>query len=143
MVLALWSMPTIQFDVLCPPAAAPEIAGAFQRALDILVSHGRLESGSAREELPGEGIELVDASVDKQLRAVYETDRGTDPDADGATVHRFVIEVAGATSYNSLAMGLSRILTPKVELPKDPVQLEAQDRFETASIYPWVVEVRR
>lgn len=63
--------------------------------------------------------------------------------ADGAETHRYRIDVEGAESLNSLAMGLSRILTPKAELPRDPVMLEDQDRFEAPSIYPWTVEVFR
>lgn len=132
-------MPAIQFDVLCPPAAASEIGDAFQRALDILVRRGKLESGT----VSAEGIMLIDAPVLSQLRQVYETDRGTDPVEDGAEVHRFRIDAAGADSYNRLAMGLSRILTPKAELPRDPAALEQQDQFEVASIYPWIVEVLR
>ena len=53
------------------------------------------------------------------------------------------MEAEGADSVNRLAMGLSRILTPKANLPRDPVALEDQDRFETPSIYPWTVEVLR
>lgn len=132
-------MPTIRFDVLCPPPAAAEIGLAFQRALDILVKRGRLVSGSARSE----GIALVDAPVAAQLASTYEQNRGSDPDEDGAQVHRFSIEAEGASSYNSLAMGLSRILTPKADLPRDPVLLEQQDRFEEPAIYPWTVEVLR
>ena len=56
---------------------------------------------------------------------------------------RYSITPEGADSLNRLAMGLSRILTPKVDLPNDPVMLEDQDRFEAASIYPWTVEVLR
>ena len=56
---------------------------------------------------------------------------------------RFAIQAEGASSYNALAMGLSRILTPKADLPRDPVLLQQQDRFEEAAIYPWTVEVLR
>lgn len=132
-------MPTIRFDVLCPPPAAVDIGAAFQRALDILVKHGRLASGSARSE----GIALVDAPVAAQLASTYEQDRVSDPAEDGAEVHRFAIQAEGASSYNALAMGLSRVLTPKADLPRDPVLLQQQDRFEEAAIYPWTVEVLR
>ena len=132
-------MPAIVFDVLVPPAHAPQIGAAFQRALDILVDRGKLTAGSVREE----GIVLIDAPTSSQLASTYETDRGTDPADDGAEVHRYRIEADGAPSYNQLAMGLSRILTPKAELPKDPAALEQQDRFEVPAIYPWTVEVLR
>lgn len=129
-------MSVIRFDVLVPPAAAGEVKAAFQRALDILVRRGMLASGTV-------GMEQVriDDSVRTQLAETYERDRGEDP--GDAPVHRYRIEVEGAQSLNSLAMGLSRILTPKAELPRDPVMLEDQDRFEAPSIYPWTVEVFR
>lgn len=132
-------MPIIQFDVLVPDAAAPEVGAAFQRALDILVRRGMLTSGTAEHAEPP----LVDATTDAQLREVYRADRGADPDAEGARVHRFLIDVGGADSYNRLAMGLSRVLTPKAELPRDPAALMVQERFEVPSIYPWTVEIRR
>lgn len=132
-------MPVIQFDVLAPPAAAADIGAAFQRALDILVRHGKLVSGDVRED----GVVEVDASVAAQLTSIYEHDRGTDPAADGAAVHRYVIDADGVDSYNRLAMGLSRILTPKASLPHDPVLLEQQEQYELPSIYPWIVAVLR
>ena len=67
--------------------------------------------------------------------------RGEDPAE--AEVFRYSITPEGADSLNRLAMGLSRILTPKADLPRDPVLLEDQDRFESPSIYPWTVEVFR
>ncbi|GAA1179335.1 hypothetical protein CGLAUT_07965 [Corynebacterium glaucum] len=132
-------MPAIVFDVLVPPTAADEVGAAFQRALDILVRRGKLTAGSVVQE----GTLLIDATVHAQLTSTYEADRGTDPADDGAQVHRYVITAEGADSYNRLAMGLSRILTPKATLPNDPAALEQQDQFEVASIYPWTVEVRR
>ncbi len=132
-------MPTIQFDVLVPDPAAAEVAAAFQRALDILVRRGMLSSGAVTHDEPP----LLDDPTLAQLGEVYRADRGTDPDADGARVHRFLIDAAGADSYNRLAMGLSRVLTPKAELPRDPAALMLQERFEVASIYPWTVEIRR
>ena len=44
---------------------------------------------------------------------------------------------------NQLAMGLSRVLTPKAELPNDPVALERQMDFELPAVYPWAAEVLR
>lgn len=126
----------IQFDVLVPPAAAGEVRDAFQRALDILVRREMLASGTVAMQRV-----RIDDSVRAELAETYERDRG-EP-ADGAETHRYRIDVEGAESLNSLAMGLSRILTPKAELPRDPVMLEDQDRFEAPSIYPWTVEVFR
>ena len=129
-------MSVIQFDVLVPPAAAGEVRNAFQRALDILVRRQMLASGTVAMQRV-----RIDDSVRAELAETYERDRG-EP-ADGAETHRYRIDVEGAESLNSLAMGLSRILTPKAELPRDPVMLEDQDRFEAPSIYPWTVEVFR
>ncbi|MHC2848695.1 hypothetical protein ACUXOC_000117 [Corynebacterium mucifaciens] len=129
-------MSVIQFDVLVPPAAAGDVRDAFQRALDILVRRQMLASGTVAMQRV-----RIDDSVRAELAETYERDRG-EP-ADGAETHRYRIDVEGAESLNSLAMGLSRILTPKAELPRDPVMLEDQDRFEAPSIYPWTVEVFR
>ncbi|WP_288864874.1 hypothetical protein [uncultured Corynebacterium sp.] len=129
-------MSMIQFDVLVPPAAAGEVRDAFQRALDILVRREMLASGTVAMQRV-----RIDDSVHAELAETYERDRG-EP-ADGAETHRYRIDVEGVDSLNSLAMGLSRILTPKAELPRDPVMLEDQDRFEAPSIYPWTVEVFR
>lgn len=129
-------MSVIQFDVLVPPAAAGEVRDAFQRALDILVRRDMLASGTVAMQRV-----RIEDSVRAELAETYERDRG-EP-ADGAETHRYRIDVEGAESLNSLAMGLSRILTPKAELPRDPVMLEDQDRFEAPSIYPWTVEVFR
>ena len=129
-------MSVIQFDVLVPPAQAPEVRDAFQRALDILVRREMLTSGTVAMEQV-----RIDDTTHAQLAETYERDRG-EP-ADDGEVHRLRVEAEGADSVNRLAMGLSRILTPKANLPRDPVALEDQDRFETPSIYPWTVEVLR
>lgn len=129
-------MSVIQFDVLVPPAQAPEVRDAFQRALDILVRREMLASGTVAMEQV-----RIDDTTHAQLAETYERDRG-EP-ADDAEVHRLRVEAEGADSVNRLAMGLSRTLTPKADLPRDPVALEDQDRFETPSIYPWTVEVLR
>lgn len=133
-------MPTIQFDVLVPDiAAARAVEDAFVRAVDILVRRGALSRGEVRHE---ENPQLNDGT-DAQLRHAYQEERGEDPDEIGATVHRYLIDSEGASSINQLAMGLSRVLTPKADLPKDPVALERQDDFELPAVYPWAVEVLR
>ncbi|MCT2337871.1 hypothetical protein [Corynebacterium sp. p3-SID1056] len=132
-------MPTIQFDVLVPPAYAGEIAEAFQRALDILVRREKLSSAS----LEAQGPVLLDAHVTAEFARTYESDRGFTADEEGAEVHRYLIQAEGVDSYNRLAMGLSRILTPKADLPRDPVALEQQDRFELPALFPWTVTILR
>ena len=132
-------MPRIQFDVLVPPAHAGKLAEAFQRALDILVHRGKLSAAS----LEAQGPVLIDANVLAELTQTYEDDRGYTADEEGAEVHRFLIDAEGVDSYNRLAMGLSRILTPKADLPRDPVALEQQDRFELPALFPWTVTILR
>ena len=132
-------MPRIQFDVLVPPVHAGKLAEAFQRALDILVHRGKLRAAS----LAAQGPVLIDANVLAELAQTYEADRGYTADEEGAEVHRFLIDAEGVDSYNRLAMGLSRILTPKADLPRDPVALEQQDRFEVPALFPWTVTILR
>lgn len=137
-------MPTIQFDVLVPSdLAAREVEDAFQRAVDILVRREKLTSGSVTHE---SSPQLHDG-IEDQLRQAYREERGEDPDdlrgGGAASVHRYLIEAEGAPSMNQLAMGLSRVLTPKADLPRDPVALERHMDFELPAVYPWVVEVLR
>ena len=57
---------------------------------------------------------------------------------------RFVISAPDFTgSVNQLAMRLSRILTPAVNLPPDRVLLENELDFEVPAIYPWIVQAER
>lgn len=131
-------MPMIQFDVLVPDdAAGKQVEDAFAKAVEILVRHERLTSGSVTRETEPD----VHEDMLAQLRRVYEEERGEEP--GDAVVHRYFIVAEGASSLNQLAMGLSRVLTPKAELPNDPVALERQMDFELPAVYPWAVEVLR
>lgn len=134
-------MPSIQFDVLVPDdSAAREVEAAFARAVEILVRRGMLIDGSVTHA----GIPELHGDIEEQLRHAYREERGEDPaEAPDAAVHRYVIDASGASSMNQLAMGLSRVLTPKADLPRDPVALERQSDFELPAVYPWVVEVLR
>lgn len=131
-------MPTIQFDVLVPDdAAGKQVEEAFSRAVEILVRHERLTSGSVeRDKDPNVHEDMV-----AQFRRAFEEERGEEP--GDAIVQRYLISAEGASSVNQLAMGLSRVLTPKAELPNDPVALERQMDFELPAVYPWAVEVLR
>lgn len=131
-------MPTIQFDVLVPDdAAGKQVEDAFASAVEILVRHERLTSGEVTRDVVPEVREDTLA----QLRQAFEAERGEEP--GDAIVQRYLITAEGASSMNQLAMGLSRVLTPKAELPKDPVALERQLDFELPAVYPWAVEVLR
>lgn len=131
-------MPTIQFDVIVPDdAAGKQVEEAFSRAVEILVRHERLTSGSVeRDKDPNVHEDMV-----AQFRRAFEEERGEEP--GDAIVQRYLISAEGASSMNQLAMGLSRVLTPKAELPNDPVALERQMDFELPAVYPWAVEVLR
>ena len=132
-------MAIIQSHVLAPDASAEKLAEAYQRAIDILVRREKLTAGNVvytpHVALPSE--------VTEELEATYVQDRQVSAEEEGAALQRYDIEVEGARSLNSLAMGLSRILTPRAQLPSDPVALEQQDQFETPALYPWTVEVFR
>lgn len=131
-------MPTIQFDVLVPDdAAGKHVENAFASAVEILVRHERLTSGEVTRDVAPDVREDTLA----QLRQAFEEERGEEP--GDAIVQRYLITAEGASSMNQLAMGLSRVLTPKAELPKDPVALERQLDFELPAVYPWAVEVLR
>lgn len=131
-------MPTIQFDVLVPDdAAGKQVEDAFASAVEILVRHERLTSGEVTRDV----APAVREDTLVQLRQAFEEERGEEP--GDAIVQRYLITAEGASSMNQLAMGLSRVLTPKAELPKDPVALERQMDFELPAVYPWAVEVLR
>lgn len=131
-------MPTIQFDVLVPDdAAGKQVEDAFASAVEILVRHERLTSGEVTRDVAPDVREDTLA----QLRQAFEEERGEEP--GDAIVQRYLITAEGVSSMNQLAMGLSRVLTPKAELPKDPVALERQLDFELPAVYPWAVEVLR
>lgn len=133
-------MPSIQFDVLIPDTpenAATDLVSAFERAMAILEKREMLSNPQVAHT-PGQ---QCDDFTLKQLREVYEDERGEDPDE--ASMHRIIIVAEDVRSYNQLAMGLSRILTPKADLPQDPIALERETDFEQPSIYPWTVEILR
>lgn len=132
-------MPAIQFDVLIPLDTAPELHGAFDRAVERLLDAGKLTAGTVTcEPNPtlGEGIE-------EQLRTIYR-DEHEDAELENARVHRYLIAVEGVQgSVNALTMAFSRLLTPPADLPSDPVLLENEQAHEVPATYPWTVEIRR
>ena len=84
-------MPTIQFDVLVPPADATTVRDTFQNALDILADKDKITSGAVTmQEAPD-----VDDAVVQQLHANHRNDHDGAELAD-ATVHRYQIVVDGA-----------------------------------------------
>ncbi|GAB3940885.1 hypothetical protein [Corynebacterium tapiri] len=131
-------MPTIRFDVLAPDDAAAEIRAAFENAGRILCEHKRLHS----YDLSYEDAPQVSEQLTQQLWEVYEREHA---EVDqNARVRSLSIEATGESlSYNELAMSLARILTPRADLPNDPVALENELAFEIPAAYPWSVEILR
>ncbi|AWB81629.1 hypothetical protein C3B44_04005 [Corynebacterium yudongzhengii] len=134
-------MPIIQFDVLIPNEhsdSPQKVADAFRLALKILVDKGELSSG----EVTHEQVDDVHEAVVTELRDVYTREHGKEPGA--ASMHRYSVKAHGeAISYNQLAMGLSRVLTPQASLPGDRVAEERHEDFEIPAFYPWTVDIRR
>ncbi|MFC6145442.1 hypothetical protein [Corynebacterium nasicanis] len=126
-------MPAIQFDVLIPDTAAPELQGVFENAMRRLVDAGKLSAA----EVTHDHAPALYEGVEEGLRQ----DRD---DLHDAQVHRYLIRVEGQTgSLNQLAMVLSRFLTPQADLPGDAVLLEQEENYEVDATYPWAVEIRR
>lgn len=133
-------MPTIHFDVLIPFAEAETVRDTFQNALDILADKQKITSGTVTlQDNPQVAEEVVE-----QLRANHRAEHEGAELADAA-VYRYNIAVEGAvSSYNQLAMGLSRVLTPAATLPNDPAaEVSREVEFEVPATYPWTVEIRR
>ncbi|WP_297190696.1 hypothetical protein [uncultured Corynebacterium sp.] len=129
-------MATITFDVYMPAGHTRALRSAFlQTARDL---PGVADSRVSVNILPDPALpqEVVD-----QLAATY---RPVGEDAGEVGVTRFVISAPDLTSsVNQLAMRLSRLLTPAVNLPADRVLLDNELDFEVPAIFPWMVQVER
>lgn len=133
-------MATITFDVYMPAEKTRELRSAFLRTARDLpgVADTRVSVNILPDpELPAEVVD--------QLVATYRPSETADEkDEDQPGVTRFVISAPDFTgSVNQLAMRLSRILTPAVNLPPDRVLLENELDFEVPAIYPWIVQAER
>ena len=133
-------MATITFDVYMPAEKTRELRSAFLRTARDLpgVADTRVSVNILPDpELPAEVVD--------QLVATYRpTETADEKVEDQPGVTRFVISAPDFTgSVNQLAMRLSRILTPAVNLPPDRVLLENELDFEVPAIYPWIVQAER
>lgn len=131
-------MPVIQFDCLVPDSHAEALGESFSTAVERLIAAEKMSGGSARHTPSPQ----VPEDVESQLRATYEEEHGREP--EGMTIHRYDIEVDGLNgSVNQLTMVLARFLTPRAELPKDPVLLMREKDYELPATYPWTVNILR
>lgn len=131
-------MPVIQFDCLVPDSHAATLGQSFAAAVERLIAADKMSGGSARHT----PSPTVPEGVEEQLRSTYETEHGREP--EGMGLHRYDIEVEGLSgSVNQLTMVLARFLTPRAELPKDPVLLMREQDYELPATYPWTVSILR
>lgn len=132
-------MPVIQFDVLVPAEPAEALRLRFLSAGEKLAQAGVL----AAMEVGCQPDPQLPEGVLESLRQTYRDDHDG-RDLVGANAVRYRLEPQGFSgSVNQLAMALSRLLTPAVELPDDPVLLENELAFELPAAYPWWVEILR
>lgn len=125
-------MSSICFDILVSESDYPKLQERFEKACI-----GLVENGHASNATPTFTEAQVDPEVAEQLRAQA-------PGLSSASFKRCCISIEDLQgSLNTLTMRLSHLLTPQVELPKDPVLLFQETRYEVPATYPWTVEVRR
>ena len=129
-------MATITFDVYLPVAEAKHLRAVFLEAtrnmpgvVDTRCSVNMIPN----PPLPGNTKEIL-------KKTMIADHPGTD--CETCSVYRYIISTPDYRgSINQLAMRLSRVLTPAVNLPADRVLLENEAEFEVAARYPWMVQV--
>lgn len=126
-------MPAIVFDCLVPPADADDLTRAFSARLDMFRDRGRIA---------GADVAVSEAPADDQLVEQWERENPDVPVGD-REMRRYTLDVDGLQgSLNALAIDMSKLLTPEVKLPDDPVLREFDELLEEAARYPWKVVVR-
>lgn len=132
--LACEVMSKIVFHCLVKPAESEALAEAFRAKLSEFDRGGRISDVD---------VSLASADTDAQLVEQWERENPKEPLED-RKVYRYVLsfEQHGG-SLNELAMDLSELLTPRAELPPDPVLREFDEMLESVATYPWNVAVFR
>nr|WP_120492202.1 hypothetical protein [Corynebacterium lactis] len=127
-------MSTIVFNCLVKPEEADKLAEAFAAKLSEFSRAGRVESVE---------VGLEEGLADEQLVSQWEQENPEESLGE-RKVFKYVLrfEMSGG-SLNELAMDLSELLTPRVDLPPDPVLREFDEMLETVATYPWNVAVFR
>lgn len=127
-------MSTIVFNCLVKPADAESLAEAFRTKLDDFDRAGRISDVE---------VSLASAETDAQLVEQWQRENPKESLGD-RKVFRYVLKFEQhGGSLNELAMDLSELLTPRSELPPDPVLREFDEMLESVATYPWNVAVFR
>lgn len=126
-------MSTIIFDCLVPPAESNDLAEAFKAQLVGFEKEGRISDVR---------VSVDPAEVEQQLREQWETEHPDEPIEDRSGFRYTLTFSKLAGSLNELAMDLSELLTPKTDLPPDPVLREFDELLQGVATYPWTVNVR-
>lgn len=127
-------MSRIVFNCLVKPEEAESLAEAFRARLEGFAGAGRVSDVD---------VALAPAEADEQLVEQWERENPEESLGD-RKVFRYVLsfELLGE-SLNELAMDLSELLTPRAELPPDPVLRQFEEMLESVATYPWNVAVFR
>lgn len=116
-------MPEIIFDVL---VSAPELDALAARV------HRLADAMSLTSQTTASPV--VDAATITQLKEQLEGD------SSDAVMTRYIIQAE--TNLNQTAMTFARLFTPHADLPMEPALLEAEELYEVAAIYPWIVQIQ-
>lgn len=127
-------MSRIVFNCLVDPAASEPLAQAFRDRLNEFAEAGRVSDAV---------VTVAPAETDAQLVQQWQREHPAEP-LGTREVHRYDLSfelLAG--SLNELAMDLSELLTPRAELPPDPVLRQFDQTLESTARFPWNVAVFR
>lgn len=127
-------MSTIVFNCLVKPEEAGKLAEAFSAKLSEFARAGRVEDVQ---------VQLEEGLADEQLVSQWAQEN-PDESLEDRQVFKYVLRLQPlGGSLNELAMDLSELLTPRADLPPDPVLREFDEMLETVATYPWNVAVFR
>ena len=126
-------MSEIIFDCLVLEAETEQLREAFAAELEKYEEQGRIAEAA---------ISLTPNGSNKTLEEQWESENPDEPLGD-RSVYRYVLTFERKSgSINELAMDLAELLTPKEDLPPDPVQREFDELLLGVATYPWAVVVR-
>lgn len=132
--LACEDMSKIVFHCLVKPTESEALAEAFRTKLSEFDRAGRVSDVD---------VSVASADTDAQLVEQWERENPKEPLGE-RKVFRYLLSFdQHGGSLNELAMDLSELLTPRAELPPDPVLREFDEMLESVATYPWNVAVFR
>jgi len=127
-------MSKIVFHCLVKPTESEALAEAFRTKLSEFDRAGRVSDVA---------VSVASADTDAQLVEQWERENPKEPLGE-RKVFRYLLSFdQQGGSLNELAMDLSELLTPRAELPPDPVLREFDELLESVATYPWNVAVFR